>query len=83
MSVSSLTINHTELFVTNTAASGWVLTIHGEPLAGSSTLFLQDLRPMREIRSNRDDEKSRGARKGPLNLLLLQELSADRFRIHQ
>lgn len=38
---------------------------------------------MREMRSKRDNEKSRGARKGQLNLLLFQELGADRFRIHQ
>jgi hypothetical protein len=78
-----LTRKYTEPFGANTAASGSVLTIYREPLASSSTLFFKDFHPMREMRSKRDDEKSRGARKGQLNLLLFQELGADRFRIHQ
>ena len=80
---SSLTIRHTKLFVANTAASGSVLTIYGEPLASRRTLFFKDFRPMRKRRSNQDDEKSRSARKGRLNSLLFQELGAGRFRIHQ
>jgi len=38
---------------------------------------------MREVRLKSSDERSKGARKGPLNPLLFQELDASRFRIHQ